>query len=227
MVFPGLILNEVYAWGHDHPEAFGGPNPGAAAIADVATALTGLEIDYFMLVDLTGFADVVDAFGGVEMVVPSPIDGPLYDTATGGYEMIHIPAGSQRLDGATALAYARSRHTTSDYDRMGRQRCILTALVGQADPVSLLTGLPDLLAAVERNISTDIPLALVPDLVRLAGSVRASEIRVLGFGPEWGKGRNSAGYTIPDVDRIQRAVQDAIENPASTVQAATAGDACR
>ncbi|MEX2134116.1 MAG: LCP family protein, partial [Acidimicrobiia bacterium] len=66
--FPGLgkgLLNEVYQWGNRHPEAFGGIDPGASAVKDVAAHLLGIPIDYFVLVDMAGFAEMVDVMGGV------------------------------------------------------------------------------------------------------------------------------------------------------------------
>lgn len=225
---PVRILNAVYGWGTRNPEAFGGVDPGAAAVAEAVAYITGLEVDYFAMVDLTGFAAVVDVLGGVRVEVAEPVDGPLYDPATGGYEMVQIPNGTQTLDGGHALAYARARYGSSDYARMARQRCILAALAGQADPMQLLTSLPDLLAVVEENLTTDMPLELVPELVRLLFGISATNISVIGFDGTWGHGRSPEGYTLPDVDRIREVVRQTIEDPAnaSGLGVATAGEAC-
>ncbi len=209
----GLIFNEVYEWGRKRPELFGGPDPGASAVGDVATFLTGLDIDYFVLVDLTGFAEVVDAFGGVTLTVPRAIYGPLYDPDTGGYEMITIPTGHQTLTGAEALAYSRARLGSSDYARMGRQRCVLAAMVEDADPFELVTALPDLLDTMETHLTTDLPLELVPDLIRLVPEVSAGDIRVIGFDHTWRLRRNSRGYAIPDIERIRAAVDEIVNHP--------------
>lgn len=212
---PVTQLGHVYAWGTDHPERFGGPDPGAAATLDVISNLTDLDIEYFVLVDLTGFADVVDVFGGVKLDVPTPVDGPLYDVATGGYDMVRIPSGLQHLDGAHALAYARARHGSSDYVRMARQRCILASMAAQADVFDLLTRLGNLLDAVEANVVTDIPIEMVPDLIRLVPRVTAGNVRMIGFDSTWGVGVTASGRTIPDMARIQAAVRTVIENPGS------------
>ncbi|HEX6677437.1 MAG TPA: LCP family protein [Actinomycetes bacterium] len=68
-----------------------------------------------------------------------------------------IRPGRQHLDGPAALAYARSRYGTSDYDRMRRQRCLLSALAGQAGPAAMPRALPGLAPKVQRSVSTDIP----------------------------------------------------------------------
>lgn len=225
--FEGTILNAVYGWGRAHPDRFGGVDPGASAVRDVVSHLTGLDIDYFALVDLTGFADVVDAFGGVTIDVPRPLDAPLYDPSTGLHTMIRIPAGPQHLSGAEALAYARVRHDSSDYVRMSRQRCVLAAMVAGLDAATLLTRITHILEEVSDHVTTDIPLELVPDLIRLADRVDASAIRTLGFGREHRAGRTLSGYDIPDVELIRSLVDQLINDPDSLPPgAAPAADAC-
>ncbi|MGD2044148.1 MAG: LCP family protein, partial [Acidimicrobiia bacterium] len=225
---PVQRLNHVYGWGTSHPDAFGGVDPGASAVVDAIQHITGLDIDHFVLVDLTGFSDMIDVFGGVRLVVPEPVDGPLYDPVSGGYEMVEIPAGNHHLDGDHALAYARARYGSSDYARMARQRCILTSLAGQADPLEIFTRLPDVLSVVEENVSTDIPAGTLPDLVRLLLSIDASEIRVIGFDSSWSVGRTSDGHAIPDVERIRDAVRVTLDDPASAADlgAAAASESC-
>jgi len=226
--FTGLRLSHVYNWGIANPAAFAGIDPGASAVTDVIEHITAVDIDYFILVDLTGFGDLIDAFGGVTLDVPKPVDGPLYDPVTGGYEMVNIPAGVQMLDGDHALAYARARRGSSDYVRMGRQRCILASMVKQADLLSLVTHLPDLLEVVETHVTTDLPLELVPELIRLAPRVSSDEIRLVGFDYTWSIGRTADGHHIPDVERIRSAVRETIENPETALEhgVTTVGESC-
>jgi len=225
---PVKLLNAVYGWGHRNPAGFDGPDPGAAATRDVIENITGLEIDHYMLVDLTGFADLVDAFGGVRLDVPRPIDGPLYDPESGGYEMVRIEPGEQVLDGDHALAYARARYGTSDYSRMGRQRCIIASLASDADMMALVSRLSDLLTVIEANTTTDLPVEMVPDLIRLSARIESDHIRVIGFDSRWRTGRTVEGAAIPDVARIREAVREVIEDPAAAedLGAVTADTAC-
>lgn len=225
---PVRRLNHVYWWASDKPDVFEGPDPGAAAIRNVTENITGLEIDNYMLVDLTGFADLVDAFGGVNLTVPASVDGPLYDPQTGGYEMVRIPAGEQHLDGDHALAYARARYGSSDYARMGRQRCMLASMANDADPMALLPRFSSILDVVKTSMSTDVPVDLLPDLVRLAPRVEPENVRVIGFDSTWNVGRTDDGHAIPDIERIRRTVVQMIEDPAAAedMGAATAESAC-
>lgn len=225
---PVTQLGHVYGWGSSHPDRFPGTNPGAAAVQDAFSVISGLEIDYYVLVDLTGFADVVDAFGGVLLDVAEPVDGPLYDVTTGGYEMVQIPAGRQLLDGDLALAYSRARYGSSDYVRMARQRCVVASMASQADLLTLFARLGDLLDAVESNLVTNLPIELIPDLVRLTPRVSAANIRMIGFDSTWGRGLTASGRTIPDIERIRQAVRETIEDPASSADfgATTAAAGC-
>ena len=227
-VVPVTQLGHVYGWGKRNPDRFGGPDPGAGAVRDAVENLTGLEIHYYFLVDLTGFADVVDAFGGVEIGVSEPVDAPLYDVATGLYEMVHIPAGVHRLDGAHALGYSRARFGSSDYARMGRQRCLLVSLAAQSDILSLFTRLDGILKAVESNLTTDLPIDMVPELILLTPRVSAADIRMVGFDDTWGIGRTARGRVIPDVHRIREAVRVTIGDPSSAEDFAvtSAGQGC-
>lgn len=210
---PVSQLGHVYGWGAKNPDLFPGPDPGAGAVRDAAENLTGLDIDYFALVDLTGFADLVDAFGGVELEVGEAVDGPLYDPVGGGYQMVRIMPGRQHLDGAHALAYSRARYGSSDYVRMGRQRCLLAAMAAEADLLGLFGRLDGILDAVDAHLVTDLPVEVVPELIRLSPRVSAAGIRLMGFGPDWGAGRSPTGHVIPDIERIRDAVRMVIEDP--------------
>lgn len=228
--FPGPdrgLLNEVYQWGLRYPERFPGIDPGAAAVADVASYLLGIPIEHFVLVDMVGFAEMVDALGGVTLDVPRAITVPLYHRDTGGHTMVTIPAGPRWLDGDHALAYARSRTGSSDYARMARQRCLLSALVAEMEPLDVFARLPALLDTIERNVTTDIPLSAIPYLVNLAPAIDPDRVVVVGFDRAYRAGYSVDGLGIPDVAKIQATVRAALDGRHSEVGLDTAGPACR
>ncbi|HLR98178.1 MAG TPA: LCP family protein [Mycolicibacillus parakoreensis] len=95
---------------------------GAPLLVRTVEQATGLRVDHYAEIGFGGFADLVDALGGVDLCLPDPIDDPLAG--------LQLPAGCQRLDGATALGYVRTRATPrADLDRMVDQRMFLTALL--------------------------------------------------------------------------------------------------
>jgi LCP family protein required for cell wall assembly len=111
--------------------AIGGP----PLLVQTVEGATGLHIDHYAEIGFGGFANIVDAIGGVDMC----IDKAMHDDMTN----ISIPAGCQELDGAHALGFVRMRHSDatprSDLDRVENQRKFIGALAGQiASPGTLL-----------------------------------------------------------------------------------------
>jgi polyisoprenyl-teichoic acid--peptidoglycan teichoic acid transferase len=227
--FPGLgqgLLNEVYQWGWKHPDRFAGVDPGAIAVKDVASNLLGIPIDHFVLVDMIGFADVIDALDGVTVDVGRPIQAPRYDRVTGGHEMVTLDVGEQHLNGDLALAYARSRTGSSDYERMGRQRCLLGALAEQADPLKIFARLPEILHVVKRDVTTDIPLSMIPYMIDLAPLLDRDRLVVVGFDRGYRSGYTPNGLGMPDIAKIRGAVQAALDGDWESAGLGTAASSC-
>lgn len=90
--------------------------------------VTGLPISSFAIIDFHAFETIVDVLGGIDVHVPTTIYDPLYPDGRGFYTLYALSAGSHHMNGAEALKYARSRHSTSDFDRAKRQQQILLAV---------------------------------------------------------------------------------------------------
>lgn len=208
------ILNTVYTFGVQRPDRFPGIDSGATAVAELATEITGIGIDYFVMVDMLSFVDIVDALGGVTMYVPEAVYDEQYETDPSQPPGIYFPVGYHDFDGSDALAYVRTRRYSSDYSRMARQRCVIAAMADQLDPGKLLRGLPTLIATFEENVDTDIPFSLVPDLIRLLDVVDMDDAVSVGFSPpDWTRSGN-----VPDIPKIREAVALAIEDPAAALE---------
>jgi LCP family protein required for cell wall assembly len=207
------LLNEVYRYGTWYPERFAGVDPGASAVMDVASTMLGLPIDNFVLINLVGFAELIDAFGGVDVKVTRDIPAPVFDREQGTHTNIVIEEGIHHMDGDLALAFARSRTGSSDYDRMGRQRCLLTSFADQLNPFSVMLHFDPILASLKQNVSTDIPVDDLPDLMKLAPKVALDRTLVVGFDNEYRKGYTAKGLAKPDIEKIQQAVELATTDP--------------
>jgi LCP family protein required for cell wall assembly len=207
-------LNELYAFAKDHPALFPGDGgPGVNALLGAAQQLLGIRIDYHALVDLKGFVDVVNALGGVTIRITEPIHVDIDRLGSGPGPAFDLQPGQRHLDGLTALAYVRSRKTTSDYDRMRRQRCLLGALAGQTDAGRMLRAFPSLVRVAKRDVSTDIPLDQLPTLIGTT-SQHHPRTESVGFTPpDYVKGWAMGGYPIPDVARIRRTVRATLRQP--------------
>jgi LCP family protein required for cell wall assembly len=206
--FPRL-LNELYAFAEDErPDLFPhSRRPGIAAVAGAAEQLLGLPIDHYALVDLLGFVDLVDALGGVTVNNLKPLDIEIDRLGRPGPRpAFEIQPGRRKLNGFTALAYSRSRETTSDYDRMQRQRCVIGSLARQTNPTELLAAFPKLVKVLKHTVATDIPASRLPGLIQAAGD-QPVKVATVGFTPPTYNRGWSNGYPIPDVAKIQRAVQ--------------------
>src|SRR5690606_21440724 len=168
--FDGGLLNAAYVWGTDNPKAFpNASNPGAQATQEIIQEILGLKIDYYALVNLHAFAEIIDAIGGITVYVEKDLPiGP------SGAPVGYVRKGKRHLDGEKALWYARSRAADSDYERVKRQRCVLGAIAKQADPPTVLKGFQRIAAATKKNVRTDIPNDDLPALLKLGEKAKTA-----------------------------------------------------
>ncbi|WP_162605270.1 LCP family protein [Jiangella ureilytica] len=170
------MLNATWTFGEENPELFEGPSgPGPTAVKQAVEGTLGVPVHYYVAVDLQGFRDIIDAIGGITIRVNEEL--PI------GEKGRVLEPGLQELDGYHALWYARSRESSSDYARMARQRCVLGALVDQADPQTVLSNFVDLADASKSVITTDIPQQDLANLVGLAMKAKDQDITSLQFVP--------------------------------------------
>ncbi len=156
---------------------------GYNALKSVLGELYDLDIKYFVEVNFEGFKQVVDAVGGVTINVQIPVSDDRFPSDRGRLVRLYIPSGIQHMDGAEALKYARSRHSSTDFDRGQRQQRVLLSLREQADPQNLIPRLPELVAALKKTVRTDIPLSQMDELLGLASEVDTKDIRSYVFAP--------------------------------------------
>ena len=210
----------------------GGGEEGTTRLKQAVSSLLGIRVDYYAMVNLVGFADLVDALGGVEIAVKERLVDEVTRPAWGEPKpsIDVVPGRTYRFYGREALAYVRSRKSSSDYTRMARQRCFLSAMADQLDPVRVLRNFGSLARTIESNVHTDIPLNRLPSLVRLVSSVDSKETLTVTFGADYFFGRQKRGnYPVPALGRIQTTVRLAIQRPEllkKTGQAKTTSQSC-
>ena len=162
------LLNAVWQQGEAHKNLFpnGGKDAGIIATRDAVGAVLGIKLDYYTVIDLTGFQGLVNAMGGVYVNVNEKLpiggshdgDGRVLTSPTGYI----LPGKHKKLTGYYALWFARSRFSTDDYDRMRRQRCLISDIVSQSNPVKMLQKYPQIAAVAKSNIATNIPRQDLP-----------------------------------------------------------------
>lgn len=202
-------LNNLWSWSEQNSDLFPGATyPGAEGLKLGIEGITGLDIDYFMLLDIDGFKELVDAMGGVTVNINQRLN-------IGGDTQGRPPTGyleqgpNQHLDGHDALWYGRSRSNTDDYDRMARQSCLIKAVVDQANPVTLVTRFEAIAAAGSDMVITDIPSEMLRHIVDLALKIQDQSMKRLGFT----LGKNGYNYANSNFEEMRQAVADAINPP--------------
>lgn len=171
-------INQAYYYG----QAYEYPGGGQTLAMETVETLLGVPIDYFMTVDFQGFVEAVDLIGGIVVDVEESIDDPDYPDNCYGYEPFSISAGTQRVDGGTALKYARTRATFGgDVDRAGRQQEVLLAVRDQALRVEqfprLIAQAPQLWRTYQDNVNTNLSFEDAMQLALLLREIPAEDIQ--------------------------------------------------
>jgi hypothetical protein len=148
-------------------------------LIDKVSEITGEPIDKYFNIDFAGFSDFVDALGGIDVDVPESIIDREYPDNNWGYQTFKITRGFQTLDGATTLKYARSRHSTSDFDRSARQQLIIAAIKDKLVSLDAITNpkkLGKLYDSIATHLRTDLTLAELVDIAVFGAKLEASSI---------------------------------------------------
>ncbi len=163
-------LNEVYEYGYYHKKG-GGIN----YVKEMLSRITGVYIDKTVIIDFTAFKRLIDQVGGIDITLAQPFE----ENKQWSYKF-YLPAGLNHLDGEQALYYARSRFSSSDFDRARRQQEILFALKNKlaklnfwSDPIKAVL----ILNTVSSNITTDFNIWDTKSLLSLAKNVSSSNIK--------------------------------------------------
>ena len=171
-------INEAYYRARNH---FDSEDEGVEYMKSQIEEIVGIPIHYWVKVDFKGFKELIDAIGGVEVNVEEAIYDPYYPKdGTYEYEPFSIQAGLQTLDGETALKFARSRKTTSDFDRADRQQQLIYAIKEKAEKLNILTSvgkLQDIYAGIKNNVQTNLDISEMARLGLIAKDFHSDNIQ--------------------------------------------------
>jgi len=202
----GCYLNGLSTWAADNPELFKTyDDPGVEATIEGVEGITGLTINYYAMVNLKGFRELVDAVGGVRLNVRDRIPiGGVGAPVTG-----YIEPGVQRLDGFETLWFARSRESADDYSRMARQKCVMSAMLEQLSPKIVVTKFERIAKASQDVISTNLPASQLGKFMELAVKAKSQPVATVSFVPPL------INTGDPDIALVQDRVKLAIEKSES------------
>lgn len=224
-------INVAYTYGFENADALYGQNTdpieaGGALAAETVEAFLRLRIDYIAQVDFFGFEKIVDTVGGITLDLSQPLIDAEYPTENYGFERLYIPAGLQVMDGQTALRYARSRHSASDFDRSCRQQRVLRALLralrqrGLLEQIELL---PEIVDDMQDSVATTMPVSdlnVMYGLADLARHLDPDSIVQLSINPDTVRVVAERGSDIYwNEDDIDVLVERLLAGPSEAVEA--------
>ncbi len=163
---------------------------GADLSSKTISSALDLPIHYYVTVEFEGFEKIIDSLGGIDVNVDKAIYDPLFPAEDmEHYSPFKIKAGLQHLDGKTALKYARSRETTSDFDRAARQQKILLAVKEKMVKADFLTNpkkISDVLSSLTDSLFTNFTLSEIKVLAEMSKDFNStnSVSKVFTNGPD-------------------------------------------
>lgn len=173
----------------------------------VVSSVTGLSINYFVSVDFGGFAKIIDNLGGIIVQVPETVDDPFYPIAgqennvcgksedeiqalkakysgynletqfTCRYEQLHFDKGEAKLDGTTALKFARSRHGDSDFGRSLRQFAVLAGIGNKLISFQMANKFDEIVNTIIQIVKTDLDAGTIKSLIQVLGDPKSYSVK--------------------------------------------------
>lgn len=197
------------------------PGGGPESIKATITYNFGIPIHYYAMVDFDSYRQIVDAVGGIDVVVECPFldTFPDPESPTGSTDIDLYP-GIHHLDGKHALWYVRSRWNTSDFDRHRRQQQVLRAVLQQALSQNLIPRIPDLWNVYKDAVETDLKLTEVLYLGSLGTRldmrdiksrfIRGSQLLTAWTAP------NGGAVLVPNYEALTEFIAEAAQPPVTS-----------
>lgn len=219
----GGKINNVHAYGEEQKAKV--PGGGSTLMKQTIAEVLDLPIHYFVRVDFKAFEKLVETVGGVRVNVEKPIYDPLYPAPNMiDFEPFSIAAGLQSLDGKTALKYARSRETTSDFDRSRRQVQLMLALKDKVLKLNILANprkVSEIATILGNHLRTDLSIKEFERFFEIVSKIEDKPIvKVLdtsnGSPLTSTAGENGAYLVVPksgDFKEVQRIAHEIFSDP--------------
>lgn len=172
----------------------------------------GIEPDYWVRVNFTGFEGAVDLLGGINVEV-----GRYLSDECGGVQWEYFP-NTYYMDGFTALCYVRMRKTTSDFDRLRRQQEVMEAIFRQALSLDGLTRVPQLYSEFNKHYDGNVGLGDILPLIPLGADIASGKVVIERYSIDhtmatsWRVPVTGASVLLPDRDAILELVRTLFES---------------
>ncbi|MBN1260815.1 MAG: LCP family protein [Anaerolineae bacterium] len=197
------------------------PGGGASLLKATIEYNFGIPIHFYALVDFDSYRTIVDAIGGVDIVVECPFHDTYPDPESEtGQTDIDLEPGLHHLSGKYALWYVRSRWNTSDFDRHRRQQQVLRAIMVQALNQNLIPRIPDLWGVYQDSVETELSLTDVLYLGSVGArldmrDIKSRFIRGSSLLTSW-TAPNGGYVLVPNYEALYEFMQEAVQPPVSS-----------
>ncbi|MGD8464791.1 MAG: LCP family protein [Anaerolineae bacterium] len=192
---------------------------GPGLLARTIELNLGIPIDHWVRIGYSGFTNVVDELGGVEVVVPCPVNLRYKPPTSEVEQEIILQPGVHQLDGETALRYVRTRRGDTDFGRASRQQQFLKAIWDQFKSPNILLKVPGLWSALKDSFRTDLTLGDVLALAPIALDLDYQHIRSLYIGPN-----QVEGWVTPEGWSVLRPIPEKVQQVVARLYAPPAAD---
>lgn len=135
------------------------PGTGPETAAETVSQFLDVPLTRYVVVNFRAVRKIVDALGGLEVDVPYEIWDHQYPTEDNGYMTVHFAAGPQVLDGEQVLQYVRTRHGSTDFERMRRQQQVIEALQARVTQPDFIPKAPGFLLLARDCVQTNLTVS--------------------------------------------------------------------
>ncbi len=157
---------------------------GITYLADKVSEITWQTIDHYFVIDFAGFKDIINILGWISIDVPESIVDREYPDDNWWYMTFKVDVWVQTFDGDTALKYARSRHSTSDFDRSNRQQLIIKWIKEKASELGIITDVSkigEIYTAIISHLDTDLSIADMAKTALIFSDIKSKDIWVISL----------------------------------------------
>lgn len=172
-------LNQAYFYGTPGMGYYEGPGQGAGLLARTLDLNFDLPVDHYGAVNMQTFVKLVDAVGGIDIYLPTDMDGTPVDDKT--EDMGYFYAGQQHFNGDQALRFSRIRKRYNVFTRTSNQNMVLCALKDKVTSPAVLPRIPQIIAAFQDSILTDLSPEQLTQLACLAPKLNSENLVFTGI----------------------------------------------
>jgi len=172
-------LNQAYFYGTPGMGYYDGPGAGAGLLARTLALNFDLTVDHYGAVSMQTFVKLVDAVGGIDIYLPTDVDGTPVDDKT--EDMGYFYAGQQHFTGDEALRFSRIRKRYNAFTRSSNQNMVLCALKEKVTSPAVLPKIPQIINAFQDSILTDLSPEQLAQLACLAPQLDSENLIFTGI----------------------------------------------